>query len=598
MNTGILRGYDSYIIFGTLAMGQQALKQLNAENIDIKYFCDNNPKTWNTEVRGIPVVEPSTLPLLVKDHNALVIIASTGNKHVIATQMQEANVPYVYFSKQIFVEITSFCNQKCTFCPYEYLERKKGHLDWEHAKSFLHDLVSDKSDVLYPVIYPHVMGEPLISRYFFDFLDLCGELGLFVVVVTNFALMDEKIQERLLSNYDNIDIILSLQGPTEKVFHWRKEPKLTYKEWTDRMFQVIESKFKYGFKGQIQISTLWPEIVNNYLYRSDNPLNIFEWFSSKEEFQEWKREFGLRCVNLAEEVSRKYPENYNRLSSEDPNQRIEHFYHKHSLKRDLDEWINAEGPAQFEFLPNVHIYGKAFGVWGVEKYFKALLPDDKFLYWEENWHTLPEKCNRLGDVALLSSGEMVVCNVDNEADYVIADLNKGEKYTNTSTQQRLRDLRENPNLSPLCRRCKARALVFDTLPLENAESQKVVHYGMRWHRKATNANQEVYRKSYEYSCAFVLPRINATSLEVDVESTQSRKQYNLIKILSYDDVQKIFTERCFYTQPLKPGERKKVSIPYSFEMGKLHRIDFIVDTQDSGGVMVYGISLQRGGILS
>jgi len=594
MNTQLLSGYDTYIIFGAGEMGRQAFRHLRSEGFEAKCFSDNDKLKWETEIEGLPVASPDALPQIVSEEKTLVIIASGYSMHAVSAQMEEMNIPYVFYSMPVFVEITSLCNQKCTFCPYEYIERTKGTLDWELAKSFLYDITSDKSNVLYPVIYPHIMGEPLLCKYFFDFLDLCKELNLYVVVVTNFALMDEKMQERILTNYNNLDIILSLQGPTEKVFHWRKEPKLTYKQWIDRMFAVIDSKFKYGFKGQIQISTIRTDLANDYLICSEESLNVFQWFSSIEEFRQWKQEFGQRCMELATSVKRKYPENYERLSNEELQQPIEHYYKKFCVVRELKKWVEADGPIQFEFLPNVHIYAKKFGLWGSEKFFKSLMPDDKYLYWEENFNLYGFQCGNFG-VGVLSSGEIVVCPVDNEAEYVTADLRLGEKYTDPSTGKKQRMLRDDLSLSSICRRCTGRALVFDKAEL-NKKTQELTHYGIRWHAKRENDSGEVCRASCELSSIFAFPRIDASLLTLDIASLQDKKQFTLIKILSYDDETRLFTERGNYSIQLKPDERTSLSVPYEFEKGKLHRIDFLTATQSIDdkniGVAVYSACLQ------
>jgi hypothetical protein len=440
------------------------------------------------------------------------------------------------------------------------------------------------------------MGEPLLCKYFFDFLDLCKELKLYVVVVTNFALMEQKMQERILTNYDNLDIILSLQGPTERVFPWRKEPKLTYKQWIDRMFEVIDSKFKYGFKGQIQISTLWAETANKYSICSEEQLNIFEWFSSIEEFKQWKKEFGQRCLDLATDVKHKYPENFEKLSSEVVQNHFEHYYGKNHLVYEVDKWVESEDPIQFEFLPNVHIYAKKFGLWGVEKYFKSLIPENKYVFWEENLYINTEQFRNFG-VGVLSGGQVVVCPVDNEGEYVIADLSNGENYTDSHVMERWTKIQENLSISPICRRCMGRALVFDKSALNNASAQDVTHYGMQWHPEDSNNDGETRRISCAMSSVYVFPRIIADSLRVDLESIQDKKQHTLIKILSYNDATKQFSECFTFSQPLKQKERRTLDIPYKFEQGKLHRIDVITATQrDDGvdnGVAVYGVSIEK-----
>jgi len=362
MNTKMLEGYDKYILFGAYVMGKQALKQFREAGIEIAYFCDNEESKWNTLVDDVKVVPPGDLADIVKNENALVVICSSYAKHLISIQLDELDVPYVYFSKPIFVEITSFCNQTCTFCPYEHIERKKESLCPDIMKAFLHDLGSANSDVLFPAIYPHVLGEPLVSKHFFDFMDTCKELGFYVCIVTNWALMNEETQRRLFTEYPDLDIILSMQGATERVFNKRGENQLTYDNWVDLLFEIMESKFKYAHKGLIQISTTYPDVANDVLIRSETRMHVFEWYENADEFKQWKRGFGSRCVAFNSDMQKKYPENYEKIK--DAKSPIEYYYHKYWPISDFEEWINANGPSQFEFAPNIHITKRnlAFGV--------------------------------------------------------------------------------------------------------------------------------------------------------------------------------------------------------------------------------------------
>lgn len=590
MNIQILKGYDKFILWGAFRMGEQALIQLREAGFAVSYFCDGNKDRWGDEYCGVKIVGPSALPELMADGKTLIIICSSYAKHIIASTCDDMGLAYVYFSKPIFVEITSFCNHKCTFCPYEYIEREKGNLDFELAKSFLCDLRSENSDVLFPAVYPHVLGEPLVSKDFWRFLDLCKELQIFVCIVTNFALIDEKVQQRLFENYPDIDVVLSVQGATEQVFHWRGETHLTHEQWINRIFEIIEAKFKYGHKGLVQICTICPDVVNGALMRTEEDLHMFEWYDGPEGFKAWKREFGGRCVAFAEEIKSKYPENYEKLR--DAGSPIHYYYNLMNPQTKLDDYVNSDDRAQFEFLPNVHIYPKNFGLWGVEKYFDALLPEGKYFYWEENWYARPHQCDRVGDVSLLSSGQLVMCNIDNEADFVFADLRKGEKYTDAATRKRIQSLRNNLTLSQLCRRCKARVHVFDKAPLETSE-QEVTHYGIRWHKKQKDELGFIYRTSYEYSYAFVYTRIYANALVVDIRSVQDRKHYAVFKQYRYDEDTKNFTDERVYAEVLKPCERKSVVIPFAFEQGNLYRIDYNCPTQDDVGIGVYNSKITR-----
>lgn len=589
MNTKILKGYDSYILWGALDMGEEALKQFREEGLNVIYFCDSDSAKWGKKRNGVPVIGPGALSTIVEQENALIIICSSYAKHVIASTCDDIGLPYVYFSKPIFVEITSFCNQSCFFCPYEYIEREKQNIDFELVKSFLYDLRSEKSDVLFPLVYPHVLGEPLVSKDFWNFLDLCKELKIYACVVTNFALMDETVQERLFTNYPDLDIVLSIQGPTENVFSWRSEKKLTHEQWINRVFEIVESKFKYGHKGLIQLCTICPDVVNNTIVRSEENMNIFQWYDSMDDFRKWKREFGGRCLALADEIKRKYPENYEAAKVDNP---VLYYYNLKWLLTDLDAYVNEDGPAQFGFLPNVHIYGKKFGVWCVENFFGSLLPEDKYFYYEENWFARSERCDRVGDVSLLSSGQLVMCNIDNEAEYVFADLRKGEKYTDALTQKRIKNLRDNLTLARLCRKCRARAHVFDTTPLE-AKEQIIMHYGMRWHKKRKDAFGIEYRPSYDYSYAYTFPRFAANVLEIDLKSLQTRKHHVMVKIMSYDDATKLFTEEKVATFVPNIGEQINAIVPFEFKVNNLYRIDIHTPTQNDVGAAVYSMRVKR-----
>jgi len=581
MNTQILSGYDNYILFGTDNVAIEVLHKLSAAGFDVYAFCDKNKEKWGTSIEGIPVITPDELAEYVKKEKTLTIICETGSKHLPAALFDELCVPYVFYTKPIFVEITSFCNQSCNFCTYGITKREKMNMDPEIMKAFLQDLGSENSDVLYPTIFPHVLGEPLVSKHFFDFMDICKELNFYVCLVTNWALMNKEIQDKLFSEYPDFDIIFSMQGATKRVFDRRGEKHLTYEDWINLLFEILECKFKYAHKGLMRICILSPEVVNNVLTRSDVPLDLFEWYESIDEFKEWKREFGKRCDDFRDEMQKKYPENFETIK--DAKSPIPYKYTAYTPLTDLEQWSETDTMEQFNFAPNCLIYAKNFGTWGADDLLKTLLPDDKYVYNEENWHAMTEKCDRLGDVSLLSSGQLVACNIDGEADYILADLTKGEKYSDEKTQDRLHKLRDNLSLSPMCRRCKSRALVFDKTDIDG-DRQEIVHYGIRWHRKRENSSGEVYRTSYELSNAFVFPRLHASKLEIDIESVQSKKQFTLIKILSYNEEKDLFTERKNFSIQLKPGERKRLSIPYTFQKGTLHRVDFITATERTQGV--------------
>jgi len=81
-----------------------------------------------------------------------------------------------------FLEVTSHCNFKCTFCPSEFLKRKKCNLDLERGKKFIKQLYENYGEV---PLQLNVLGEPLINKDLFEYFDLCKQYNIRIILITN-----------------------------------------------------------------------------------------------------------------------------------------------------------------------------------------------------------------------------------------------------------------------------------------------------------------------------------------------------------------------------------------------------------------------------
>ncbi|MEG1581738.1 MAG: SPASM domain-containing protein [Clostridia bacterium] len=95
--------------------------------------------------------------------------------------------------KRVYIEITNICNMNCSFCPKNKRDKK---FMTPNEFEFIARQVSEFTDN----IYLHVMGEPLLSPYLKAILEISKKYNLFVNLVTNGTLINEKKDILLASN--------------------------------------------------------------------------------------------------------------------------------------------------------------------------------------------------------------------------------------------------------------------------------------------------------------------------------------------------------------------------------------------------------------
>ena len=122
----------------------------------------------------------------------------------------------------LMLEVTSHCNMHCTFCPSDDLVRRKGHVSDEQAIR----LIREANDLApgTPIMF-NVLGEPFLNKKLFDYIALCEQYGVPVVVITNITMLsDERLKK--LFGFHHIHLNLSLHTPTDKSFAERGYRKI------------------------------------------------------------------------------------------------------------------------------------------------------------------------------------------------------------------------------------------------------------------------------------------------------------------------------------------------------------------------------------
>jgi len=168
------------------------------------------------------------------------------------------------FSK-IHIEISNICNLQCSFCP-EVLRGKK-LISTSDFRNILKEVAPLTEQVAF-----HLMGDPLVHPHLEELVQICGEEGVRIFLVTNGVLLREKQLEILLhSAFRQVNFSLhsfpdnfperDVEPYLEKIFHYtelalaqRPDLYINYRLWNladprgknpknTEILNAIESRF-------------------------------------------------------------------------------------------------------------------------------------------------------------------------------------------------------------------------------------------------------------------------------------------------------------------------------------------------------------------
>lgn len=106
--------------------------------------------------------------------------------------------------RKVYVEISNICNLKCSFCPGTHRAPKM--MDITEFKRVINQ-VTPFTDYL----YFHLLGEPLLHPNLADFLNICEENNLKVIITTNGTLLKNQ-QEVLIHSNSHYKTVISLHS--------------------------------------------------------------------------------------------------------------------------------------------------------------------------------------------------------------------------------------------------------------------------------------------------------------------------------------------------------------------------------------------------
>jgi MoaA/NifB/PqqE/SkfB family radical SAM enzyme len=170
----------------------------------------------------------------------------------------------------LFIEITNACNFKCTWCPDDKMDRRRGFMKKEKVFRVLDEIAEKRSWLgpLYPVKL-HQMGEPMLHPDLAEIVAHAESRGVGIELNTNCGLITrEKIDGLFQAGLTNL--ILSYQTPDLESFKTRKAPRLVFDEYRDKVRLAIERKVALRARTNIEIDIMNTKHADGYRIVSED----------------------------------------------------------------------------------------------------------------------------------------------------------------------------------------------------------------------------------------------------------------------------------------------------------------------------------------
>jgi MoaA/NifB/PqqE/SkfB family radical SAM enzyme len=170
----------------------------------------------------------------------------------------------------LFIEITNACNFKCTWCPDEIMDRRRGFMKKERVFRIL-DEIAEKRPFLGP-LFPvklHQMGEPMLHPDLAAIVERAESRGVPIELNTNCGLItEERVDALYRAGLTNL--ILSYQTPDPASFKTRKAPRLAFDEYRDKVRLAVERKVALRARTNLEIDIMNTKYADGYRIVSED----------------------------------------------------------------------------------------------------------------------------------------------------------------------------------------------------------------------------------------------------------------------------------------------------------------------------------------
>lgn len=151
------------------------------------------------------------------------------------------------FPKEIMIEVTNYCNQKCFFCANSVSDRKKGYIKPELAKR----LISEAYLLGCRKISFHGMGEPFLCKELSEYVGGAKEIGYeYIYLTSNGTLATADIVEPVLdAGLDSLKF--SIHAATSETFK-----KITNNDSFEKVYENVKHISDYIKKKNLKCKTI------------------------------------------------------------------------------------------------------------------------------------------------------------------------------------------------------------------------------------------------------------------------------------------------------------------------------------------------------
>jgi sulfatase maturation enzyme AslB (radical SAM superfamily) len=506
-----------------------------------------------------------------------------------------------------FLELTNHCNMHCTFCPSDYLKKDRAMADDDLAVRFI-EQVRDL-DIKRPIQFS-VLGEPLLNKKIYKYVDLCEQYGIEVYLITNISILDVKRAQQVFQHH-NVALVMSLQTPNEDSYkRLRGYDKLTFDEYFDRILPALREKFRSRSRSRVEVHvTSVSNMRADSSIQSDFELNMWDPFAIEDK-ENFVRALLDRFDGYAAQLRAEFPDEYAVEDARSREKYAEQIGRNHiAASRDTVPEGAVDMIEQrfwgYMFAPNCFVRFKTFGLWTREESFmKTFLPKQAKVYVEKRDE--PLDCSMAHNVSLLSDGQLSLCCLDYEGEMGLPNLRETSLADLLRSPQRTA-IATNAMATDVCRRCQGNLFVFDT-EANSAAAVQIDKFGRGWYPYEPDMNGIGGRWSNGEASAYVLAPSDSNSLHLRLLSVHDSSAAMSVQVHEFDDASGEFgavtQEHAF---ACRQNETVEIALPVALRAGMLYQLvlsspTFVPGAPDGSGdqrklgVMLFDASVREAGV--
>lgn len=166
-------------------------------------------------------------------------------------------------AKRVFLEVTNYCNFRCSFCPQAISTRPSEHMDTELAKNLIKQLyeIDNKGN-----LYFHLLGEPLLHPNIFEILKFASKRIPRAILFTNGSLLTDNNIESIFDARP-YELMISMQLVDEQSFKSRCS-SMNWNQYVSRIRNAVQYKLTHNTPTLLRISVgirkedaVYPQII-------------------------------------------------------------------------------------------------------------------------------------------------------------------------------------------------------------------------------------------------------------------------------------------------------------------------------------------------